>query len=137
MGAPAAAFGLRILVAEDHPRNRELIGLILDSRGYRADLVENGRLAVEAARRQPYDLILMDLQMPEMDGYAASEEILAKASSARRPKIYALTANVYPEDRQRCLAAGMEELLAKPIDFTELFAIINVLLVEKLADGTR
>lgn len=122
---PVSAQALRILVAEDHPRNRDLIGLILESRGYGADLVENGRLALEAALRQPYDLVFMDLQMPEMDGYAASREIIAQLDPVRCPKIYALSANVYVEDRQRCVEAGMEGLLAKPINSKELFAVIS------------
>jgi CheY-like chemotaxis protein len=121
------------LIAEDHPINRQLISLILESRGFQPDLVENGRLALEAALRQPYDLVLMDLQMPEMDGYEATRKILHQLEAARRPSIYALTANVYPEFRQRATDAGMQGFLAKPVNIHELFAIIDTVTKEKLA----
>jgi len=116
---------LRILIAEDHPINREFISLILESRGYQPDLAENGRLALEAALRQPYDLVLMDLQMPVMDGFQATREILSQQSGTRPPAIYALTANVYPEDRQRATEAGMLGFLAKPVNTQELFTVID------------
>jgi signal transduction histidine kinase/ActR/RegA family two-component response regulator len=124
---------LRILVAEDHPINRELISLILESRGYQPDLAENGRLALEAALRQPYDLILMDLQMPVMDGFEATREILSQVAAHQCPSIYALTANVYPEDRQRAAAAGMLGFLAKPVNTQELFTVIDTLVKDKAA----
>ncbi len=124
---------LRILVAEDHPINRELISLILESRGYTPDLAENGRLALEAALRQPYDLVLMDLQMPVMDGFQASREILSQVGAHKRPTIYALTANVYPEDRQRAAEAGMLGFLAKPVNTQELFTVIDSITKEKAA----
>ena len=124
---------LRILVAEDHPINRELISLILESRGYTPDLAENGRLALEAALRQPYDLVLMDLQMPVMDGFQASREILSQVGAHERPTIYALTANVYPEDRQRAAEAGMLGFLAKPVNTQELFTVIDSITKEKAA----
>ena len=132
---PSATPGrsLRILVAEDHPINRELISLLLESRGYQPDLAENGRLALEAALRQPYDLVLMDLQMPEMDGFQASREILRQLDPPRRPSIYALTATVYPEDRQRAAEAGMLGFLAKPVNAQELFSVIDALAKEKAA----
>jgi len=116
---------LRILIAEDHPINRELISLILESRGYTPDIAENGRLALEAALRQPYDLVLMDLQMPVMDGFQAAREILRQQTASRPPSIYALTANVYPEDRQRASEAGMHGFLAKPVNTQELFTVID------------
>jgi signal transduction histidine kinase/ActR/RegA family two-component response regulator len=122
---------LRILIAEDHPINRQLISLILESRGYQPDLVENGRLALEAALRTPYDLVLMDLQMPEMDGYEAAREILIRAEGGRRPSIYALSANVYPEFRQRATDAGMLGFLAKPVNTKELFTVIDAILKER------
>ena len=124
---------LRILVAEDHPINRELISLILESRGYQPDLAENGRLALEAALRQPYDLVLMDLQMPELDGFQASREILRQLDAPRRPSIYALTANVCPEDRKRAAEAGMLGFLAKPVNSQELFTVIDAISNEKSA----
>ena len=118
---------LRILVAEDHPINRQLISLILESRGFQHDCAENGRLALEAALRQPYDLVLMDLQMPVMDGFQATREILSQQKSTRPPAIYALTANVYAEDRQRATDAGMQGFLAKPVNTQELFSVIDTI----------
>lgn len=121
----AAPRSLRILVAEDHPINRELISLVLESRGYQPDVVENGRLALEAAVRQTYDLVLMDLQMPVMDGFQATREILGLKKPGPPPVIYALTANVYPEDRERATEAGMLGFLAKPVNTQELLGIID------------
>jgi len=121
--APAVEANLRILVVEDHPQNRRLIVEYLRSRGFAPDLVANGQLAVEAAAKTPYDLVLMDLLMPEMDGYAAARAILAQAEGVP-PRIVALTANVFPEDRERCRVAGMSGLLAKPLNFRLLDRVL-------------
>jgi CheY-like chemotaxis protein len=86
--------------------------------------VENGRLAIEAAKAKTYDLILMDLLMPEVDGYEAARAILAHFSDGSRPRIVALTANVFPEDRERCRAVGMNGLLTKPINFRQLDRVL-------------
>jgi signal transduction histidine kinase/ActR/RegA family two-component response regulator len=115
---------LRILVAEDQPQNRMLIEDYLLDRGFHPDLVENGRLAIEAAKAKTYDLILMDLLMPEVDGYEAARAILAHFSDGSRPRIVALTANVFPEDRERCRAVGMNGLLTKPINFRQLDRVL-------------
>ena len=88
----------------------------------------NGGSAVAAALRQPFDFILLDLQMPDLDGLQAARKILAQLGPAqRRPVIYALTAHVHPRDRQRCVAAGMHGLLAKPINTKELFEILRLI----------
>lgn len=111
------AKNLKILVAEDNPVNQKLIMSVLKKMGFDAKLVENGRLAVEEEEKQKYDLILMDLQMPEMDGLNATKNIIINARKRTRPKIIALTANAMPGDKERCLEAGMDDYISKPIQF--------------------
>ena len=106
---------LRVLVAEDNLVNQKIALLMLERLGYRADLVANGREAVDAVRRVPYDVVLMDLQMPELDGLDATREIIAEHPLGRRPRIIALTANAFEDDRLECLAAGMDDHLSKPL----------------------
>ena len=105
---------LRILLAEDNTVNQQLALLLLESMGYRADVASNGVEAVEAVSRLPYDLVLMDVQMPEMDGIEATRRIRADGPSPQ-PRIVAMTANAMQGDREACLAAGMDDYLAKPI----------------------
>ena len=124
---PAPPTPLRILVAEDHPQNRQLIQNVLESRGYQPHLVDNGRTALQAALDHPFDVVLLDLLMPEMDGYAAARAIREKLAPDAQPKIYALTANAFPEDRTRCLQAGMDGVLTKPLDLQELFTTLDAL----------
>ncbi|HEV8500918.1 MAG TPA: GAF domain-containing protein [Casimicrobiaceae bacterium] len=111
----AAQHPLRILLAEDNVVNQKLALRILQQMGYRADLASNGIEAVESVRRQVYDVVLMDVQMPEMDGLEASRQITAGAEAAKRPRIVAMTANAMQGDRDMCLAAGMDDYLTKPI----------------------
>ncbi len=106
---------LKILVAEDNPVNQKLIMSVLKKMGFDAKLVENGRLAVEEEEKQQYDLILMDLQMPDMDGLNATKNIIINARKRMRPKIIALTANAMPGDKEKCLDAGMDDYISKPI----------------------
>ncbi len=111
---------LRILLAEDNLVNQKLALRLLQQMGYRADLAANGIEAVECVARQPYDVVLMDVQMPEMDGLEASRRITAKSQPGQRPRIVAMTANAMQGDREACLAAGMDDYLTKPIRVDEL-----------------
>ncbi|MBC7476276.1 MAG: response regulator, partial [Candidatus Sericytochromatia bacterium] len=107
-------FDLEILIAEDNIINQKLALKIFSKLGYEADLVNNGLEAIEAVKNKRYDLIFMDLQMPEMDGIEATKYIIDNNYS-NRPKIIALTANAMPEDQDRCFAAGMDDYLSKPV----------------------
>ncbi|HVF24771.1 MAG TPA: GAF domain-containing protein [Anaerolineales bacterium] len=110
---------LRILLAEDNAVNQKLALRILLQMGYRADVASNGIEAVESIERQKYDVILMDVQMPEMDGLEATRSI-RNLSNIRQPRIIAMTANALEGDREMCLAAGMEDYISKPIRVNEL-----------------
>ena len=110
-----------VLLAEDNPVNQEIIIAILEREGIKVTLAENGRQAVDMARDTPYDMIFMDCQMPEMDGFEATGLIRAFTDPARRSvPIVALTANVMVGDRERCLRAGMNDYLGKPVNVPEL-----------------
>ncbi|MDE2371259.1 MAG: response regulator [Burkholderiales bacterium] len=125
--APAAAAGarplvgepmprLRVLVAEDHPVNRQYIAALLESLGHEAHFSEDGEQAVRSAREQPYDLVLMDLHMPGLDGVQATRAIRALPDPAQSTvPIVALTADAFEETRERCLVAGMNDFLTKPV----------------------
>jgi GAF domain-containing protein/DNA-binding response OmpR family regulator len=106
---------LRILLAEDNVVNQKLAIRFLTQMGYRADVASNGVEAVESVIRQTYDVVLMDVQMPEMDGLEASRRINAQWPDGRRPRIVAMTANALQGDREKCLAAGMDDYLTKPL----------------------
>jgi CheY-like chemotaxis protein/HPt (histidine-containing phosphotransfer) domain-containing protein len=116
---------LRILLAEDNVVNQKLALRLLEQMGYRADVAANGLEAVAAVERQPYDLVLMDVQMPEMDGFEASREITRRWSVEARPRIVAMTANAMQGDRELCLAAGMDDYMSKPIRVEELVAALE------------
>jgi signal transduction histidine kinase/CheY-like chemotaxis protein/HAMP domain-containing protein len=133
--APEAA-GHTILLAEDNEINREVATEMLSALGYRCHWVQNGRQAVEAWSRGHVDLILMDCQMPEMDGYEAARAIRmdeACRSEPRRIPIVALTAHAAKGDRDRCLAAGMDDYLAKPLDPQTMSAVLTKWLPPKAA----
>ena len=93
--------------------------------GYRADLASNGVEAIECAERQPYDVVLMDVQMPEMDGLEATRRITAHWPAEARPRIVAMTANAMQGDREECLAAGMDDYVVKPIRVDALMEALN------------
>jgi len=98
---------------------------LLHQMGYRADVASNGIEAIESVARQPYDAMLMDVQMPEMDGLEASRRIVARwPAAAKRPRIIAMTANAMQGDREECLAAGMDDYMTKPIRVDALVAAL-------------
>ncbi len=116
---------LRILLAEDNLVNQKLALRLLEQMGYRADLASNGIEALESVARQTYDLVLMDVQMPEMDGLEASRRINSGYPEGDRPQIVAMTANAMQGDREMCLDAGMDDYIAKPIRVEELVAALT------------
>ncbi|HWQ86243.1 PAS domain-containing protein [Brevundimonas sp.] len=117
--------GLRVLLADDASANRELVAAIMGGLGVDLDTVCNGAEAVEAARSGDYDLILMDVHMPVMDGLAATRAIRGMGGAVARTPIVALTANVQPDHVERCLAAGMNGHVGKPIQLAELLTAMN------------
>jgi CheY-like chemotaxis protein len=111
---------LRILLAEDHPVNQRLARIMLEKQGHSVCLAVNGREAVAAAANERFDVILMDLQMPEMDGFDATREIRQCEPAGGRTPILALTAHAMAADRQHCLDAGMDGYISKPVRIDEL-----------------
>jgi PAS domain S-box-containing protein len=116
---------MRLLLAEDNPINRKLAVTLLQKANYRVDTVENGLQALETLQREHYSLVLMDVQMPEMDGFEATERIRQLEGAGRRTPIIAMTAHAMKGDRERCLAAGMDDYVSKPLQPDELFAAIE------------
>jgi len=125
----------RILVAEDNPVNQQVAKRILQNLGYRADLVANGLEAIEALQRIPYDAILMDCQMPELDGFAATEAIRRLDGPRATTPILAMTANAMDGDRQKCLDAGMDDYLSKPVKPEQLAEALTRLLQNRENTG--
>ena len=125
--APAAS-GRRVLVVDDNPVNQRLAVVILQKAGYRADAVADGAEAVDAVARGDYDSVLMDCEMPVMDGYQAAAEIRRLEAGVTRVPIIAVTSNAMKGDAARALAAGMDHYITKPIDRDELFLALNSLL---------
>jgi signal transduction histidine kinase/CheY-like chemotaxis protein/HPt (histidine-containing phosphotransfer) domain-containing protein len=129
VGEGAAGRGCRILVVEDDPTGQRVATQLVERLGYAVDLADNGRAAVDAAAATEYALVLMDCQMPEMDGYTATAEIRRREAAlgerARRVPIVALTASRVDRDEARCLQAGMDAYLTKPIDRQQLAALLT------------
>ncbi len=120
------AKALRILVAEDNPMNQKLVLRLLEKWGHRPSLAENGKEAYEATARERFDLVLMDVQMPEWSGLEATEAIREREKArGQHIPIVAMTAHAMKGDRERCLAAGMDAYVSKPIDAPELYETIN------------
>ena len=115
---------LQILVAEDNATNQFVVRSLLTRFGYKPDFVGNGRLALEMIGRHSYDLVLMDVQMPEMDGITATKHLLDRAGQLPRPRIVATTANATEDDRQVCFDAGMDDYLSKPISLEKLKQVL-------------
>jgi CheY-like chemotaxis protein len=116
---------LRILLAEDNVVNQKVALQILARLGYRADVVANGLEVLEAVQRQSYDVILMDVQMPEMDGLEATRQLCSVWSGDKRPYIIAMTAYALMGDAEKCLAAGMNDYLSKPIHVDKLVEALS------------
>jgi CheY-like chemotaxis protein/signal transduction histidine kinase/HPt (histidine-containing phosphotransfer) domain-containing protein len=136
---------IQILLVEDYPTNQKVATRILNGVGYKVDLAANGQQAVAAYKRKQHDLILMDVQMPVMDGYEATANIRAQeleftacnSQSATRIPIIATTAHAMKGDRERCLAAGMDDYISKPFGKKDLVAVVDKWIVWKLEGGIR
>jgi two-component system sensor histidine kinase/response regulator len=125
-----------ILVVEDNPVNQEVAVRLLENMGFRADVAANGREAVEAVFREPHAAILMDCQMPEMDGYEATRRIREMAGAASKTPIIAITAEAMERDEKRARAAGMDDYLSKPVQWEQLAAVVDRWVsVNRTADG--
>lgn len=123
-----------ILLVEDHPDNRDLLARRLKRQGYTVRTAEDGQLAIDAVAESPPDLILMDLDLPVIDGWEATRRIKASPQSATVP-IVALTAHVMPGDRERAVEAGCDDYDTKPVDFKRLVGKIERLLAERGRTG--
>jgi two-component system, sensor histidine kinase and response regulator len=117
----------RVLLAEDNPVTIEVAAYFLEALGCHVTLAENGRQAVEACARETFDLVLMDCQMPEMDGMSATRLIRQRETEQQLPRlpVVALTANAFAEDRERCIAAGMDDYLSKPFTEAQLAVLVS------------
>lgn len=116
--------GLRVLLAEDNPVNQKVAARMLGKLGYDADVANNGVDALQKLEKNPYDVVLMDIMMPEMDGIETTRQIIERFPPDRRPRIIALTANAMRGDRERCLGAGMDDYLAKPLRVDRLKEVL-------------
>ncbi|HKE00772.1 MAG TPA: response regulator, partial [Planctomycetota bacterium] len=133
-GAQAGPDARQILLAEDNVVNQLVVVGMLERLGYRAVVAENGARAVEAVEKGGFDLVLMDCQMPELDGYQATEEIRRIPPPRGRIPIVAVTAHAMRGDRERCLAAGMDEYLTKPVAIEDLRKVLDRFLPHELPE---
>ena len=122
-GKLAETLPLHILVAEDNTVNQKVVQQLLAHLGYRADVVANGVEVLDALERQNYDVVLMDVQMPEMDGLEATRRLRARFGDAS-PRVIAMTANAMPGDREKCLAAGMDSYVSKPVELDDVRSVL-------------
>jgi CheY-like chemotaxis protein len=127
----------RVLVAEDNLVNQKVAVRTLEMLGCDAEVAENGLLAVEAVRQSEFDIVLMDCQMPVLDGFGAAQQIRELERGSRRIPIVAMTANAMQGDRERCLAAGMDDYVPKPVTLNELDATLRRWLPERVAYNPR
>jgi len=109
-----------VLVADDNSLNQNMLRRQIAKLGHQVDVVSNGREAVESVAQQPYDALLMDVLMPEMDGLAAASEIVRRWTPGTRPRLIALTAMAGPGDEERCRKAGFDDYMSKPVHMDEL-----------------
>jgi two-component system sensor histidine kinase/response regulator len=123
--APRPEGKARILLVEDDDVNQKVVLRILQKNGFQADLAVDGRRAVDAVLKNHYDLVLMDVQMPRMDGLEATAQIRFREGSSRHTPIIGLTANALSSDRERCLGAGMDDYLSKPVSNERLRTAIS------------
>lgn len=121
---PARGQPLRILVAEDNLVNQQVATATLERFGHRVDVAADGVEAVAAVHRQAYDLVLMDVQMPNLDGIEATRRIRMELEPERQPRIVAMTANAFTEDREACVAAGMDDFLTKPVARDDMVRVL-------------
>jgi signal transduction histidine kinase/CheY-like chemotaxis protein len=119
----AEKYPLRILLAEDNPINRQLAVMILDKMGYSCGVAENGKEVLDQLQKEPFDLIFMDIQMPEMDGLEATRHI--RRGRGKQPVIIAMTANTTRKDRDDCMTEGMNDFLSKPVHLDELIRMME------------
>lgn len=115
----------KILIVEDNDMNRKIVVSMLKTHGFSCDVAENGREAVNAIRKTNYDIVFMDCQMPIMDGYESTSKVREEEGSKRHTNIVALTANAMKGDREKCIAAGMDDYMSKPIDFDQMLMFIH------------
>ncbi|NTX08670.1 response regulator [Myxococcus sp. CA040A] len=134
---PGDRVPLRILLAEDNPTNQRLASLMLDRLGYPVQAASNGREALQWAMRQRFDVVLMDLQMPEMDGLEATRRLRQELPPNVQPWVIAMTANAMDSDREQCFEAGMDDFLAKPIRVEALTAALVRCQTPRPQGGTR
>jgi len=114
-----------VLLAENDVSNRKVTALMLKRLGYSTDTVTNGKEVLLALEHQPYDIILMNVRMPELDGFEAARKIRERGPAVVQPTIIALTAYILPNSRERCLEAGMDDFMAKPVKIEDLAAMLR------------